>query len=694
MIRTPSLYSIAQHTVLRTVRPLLHAAVICGCAFLLCYPSSQASAKAVPPPEGFDNSSLSIRGEGLEPHAVVSLSTGQSQTLTAKADDKGKFSFNNLAYQSSKTLAFNLVLPKRTRGLVLGEPTNLHIKYMPRKSRVSITGNIGKAGHIMVGVMGAPDYKSYIAGEEGYITASAHTRTRLIHGTSEIKANIITATEVCCPKMIIPAPPVSLVISSVPGSRPKIDEEDYDTTPLEKKRPKTSIIPAGAAITPPSMPSILPNAPTPASVTTPSTPAAVTAPQQRPESKGTPSYINPNAAPKTGNTPSDKPKIPYINSGQIDGGIIISGTGDSVYAGGGGGNYDYDSTYSGSIKHMSQQVRQDIVANAEMVAAYFDGVNLMTALRKLGMSQVNTMKDYAPSTSICKFGTLVGSIASAEATAQSNKMVFQEMLANIQNQRMGTLYSSPAMGINATIQRFRDKYCNNVDNATFLKGYCSGGGDTLYNRDVDFTRVFEYPWTFQGDFTSMSGDAQNLLALFKNLSYIPPVFIENKDDIRSDDGTKVQDRHGLNALRSVANNTYASLTGMKVRSGTSRGDFMLKMLQKLGLSEQDAVKILYDRTYWDKNKPPPGAQPSYYAQMEILTKKIFQDPSFFADLYDSPQNVDRQKVAITAISLQQDRDFLESLRRREMLLSALLEAKLREAGTAVNTSINAANAVR
>lgn len=686
----------SEQTVPTTVRRWLCLA-ICSYVALTALPVQTAQAKAVPPPNGFDNSVLSLRGEGLEPNAVISLSTGTSQTLTAKADENGRFTFSNLAYQSSKPLVFDLVLPKRTRGLVQGAATHLQVKYQPRKSRVSITGNIGKAGHIMVGVMGAPDYKSYIAGEEGYVTLSAHTRARLAKGTSEVKASIITATEVCCPQMILPAPPVSLVISSVPGQRPKVTEDaDYDITPLEKtKRAKTGILPTGATITPPSMPSVLPNTPAPASVTTPSVTPPVAAPQSKPNKPSGPTpYINPNAVPKPDGTPTDKPKIPYINTSVVSGGVIISTTGEAAYASSSGGDYDYDNTYSGSIKHMSQQVRQDIVANAEMVVAYLDGVNLMTAIRKISMSEVNTLKDYAPSTAVCKFGTLAGSTSGAEETAKSNKMVFQEMLGNLENQRSGTLYSSPASGINATIQEFKDKYCNNVDNGTFLKDYCEGGGDGMYNRDVDFTRVFEYPWTFQGDFTGMSGDAKNLLALFKNLSYIPPAFIENEDELQSMDGTKAQDRHALNALRSVANNSYASLAGLKIRSGTSRGDFMLKMLQKIGLSEQDSVKVLYDRTYWDKNKPPPGAQPSYYAQMEILTKKIFQDPSFYADLYDSPQNVDRQKVAITAISLQQDRDFLESLRRREMLLSALVETRLREAGMTANTTINATNSER
>ena len=101
--------------------------------------------------------------------------------------------------------------------------------------------------------------------------------------------------------------------------------------------------------------------------------------------------------------------------------------------------------------------------------------------------------------------------------------------------------------------------------------------------------------------------------------------------------------------------------------------YLNSVLVELGLSAPDAAKLL-------------GSNPSYFAQMEVMTKKLFQNPSFYANLYDSEANVDRQRVAMKAIELQQDRDFLESLRRREMLLSVLLNAKLGKDQTAANAS--------
>ena len=69
---------------------------------------------------------------------------------------------------------------------------------------------------------------------------------------------------------------------------------------------------------------------------------------------------------------------------------------------------------------------------------------------------------------------------------------------------------------------------------------------------------------------------------------------------------------------------------------------------------------------------------SYDGIMEVLTKKIYQDPAFYINLYDNPENVMRQKASIKAIQLMQGWDIVKALHRREMLLAMILELKLRK----------------
>jgi len=65
--------------------------------------------------------------------------------------------------------------------------------------------------------------------------------------------------------------------------------------------------------------------------------------------------------------------------------------------------------------------------------------------------------------------------------------------------------------------------------------------------------------------------------------------------------------------------------------------------------------------------------PSYNAQMEILTKKIYQWPNFYSDLYDKPVNIDRKDTSIQAIALMQKRDMYRSQLRSEANMAIWLE---------------------
>jgi hypothetical protein len=62
--------------------------------------------------------------------------------------------------------------------------------------------------------------------------------------------------------------------------------------------------------------------------------------------------------------------------------------------------------------------------------------------------------------------------------------------------------------------------------------------------------------------------------------------------------------------------------------------------------------------------------------MDILTKKMYQRPEFYTDLYDTPTNVDRKGVSLQAIGLMQDFDTLKSYLRQEMILAVLVEMEL------------------
>ena len=103
--------------------------------------------------------------------------------------------------------------------------------------------------------------------------------------------------------------------------------------------------------------------------------------------------------------------------------------------------------------------------------------------------------------------------------------------------------------------------------------------------------------------------------------------------------------------------------------------YMKSMLQKdFGLAVVDIDEIL-------------GVRPSYYAQMEVLTKKIYQNPDFYTNLYDKPANVKRIGASLDAILLMNQRDRFESLLRREMLAATMIENTLYDKVSEINSGM-------
>lgn len=617
-----------------------------------------ASSNAVVPDD--QKALLTVRGQGVTPFAQVSLSTGPKQTITTKADGAGQFMFSNLKYASFTNLKFSLDIPPYEKGLAQNYPANhLEFKYNAKESMANLSGQIGKYGTLAFHLAGAPDGTVRFAGQEGYVALQTRTATPMSSGQSTLTASIVNAGEVCCPKMIIPANPITLTILSQPmASAPPV------AVPPQKKETNIPAI---------VRPSTMPVAPKSETTVPPVN-------NGTPPSKPVP-YI---LMPKDQNSPQKddqkpKTKVPYIIQGRIDIAptVILS---DEVIAATSFSSADYDATYVGGAKNGADSGRNSMMLKVGTLGAFFDARTLLDTLRSLQMSAAQTLKNYTASEAICKFGTMSRSVASADAVAKKNQLAFSKIMMDRNNQKEGTVYAKAGMGMSAMINDFKEKYCFAKDNNTFLDGYCKAAtatSDLLYNRDVDFTRVFDVPLTLDADFSAdgnPTNDQQSVIALFGNLSLIPPLMNSGSEewDPRSN-SLKTQDIRALESMRAVSANSFAALVGEKAKSTAEATSYMKEMIVQLGLTSAEAGKLL-------------GSNPSYFAQMEVLTKKLFQNPAFYANLYDSEANVDRQRVAMKAIELQQDRDFLESLRRREMLLSILLNAKLRETASRDNQS--------
>ena len=577
---------------------------------------------------------LTVQGQGVSPHSQISLSTGPAQTIVTKADGAGNFLFSNLKYASFSDLKFSLNIPPYEKGLSKNYPANrLEFMYDARESLALIRGNIGKSGTISFNLGGSNQSDLQVAGEEGFVQLQARTSTSLASGQSSLTASIVNVAEICCPSLIVPATPILLTISSRP-----VPQMPITSPPLNA--PVKNIVP----LTPQN--------------------------GQKKQTKPIPYTNTPQSKdPPVENIEKPKKKVPYIIQGRVDADTFLIN--DHLISAVNFPSSDYDATYVGGLKKIADEARKAVMLNILAIGSYIDARNLMDTLRALQVSTSQTLVNYAPSNSVCTFGTLSRSLARTDALSKANHLAFSKIMMDRDIQKENTLYSNAGIGIFSALEDFKKKYCNKKTNGGFLDGYCQSAAatpDILYDRDVDFTRVFDVPLTLDADFTdsaAATGDKESIIALFDNLSKVQPMMSSDGNSWNPrDNSITTQDFRALAAIRTVTANSFGALVSEKVKSTSQSTQYMKDIIKKLGLNDANATKLI-------------GANPSYFAQMEVMTKKLFQDPSFYANLYDGEANVDRQRVAMKAIELQQDRDFLESLRRREMLLSVYLNEKLR-----------------
>lgn len=328
-----------------------------------------------------------------------------------------------------------------------------------------------------------------------------------------------------------------------------------------------------------------------------------------------------------------------------------------------------------ALKKFTDEARNAMVAQTVMIGAFIDGETTLNAQRTLQELNANTMKNYHVSDSICKFGTLSRSLASSQGRAKANQVVLAE---RSQNRQLGQKNMASAEGGQqdriARYKQFIKDYCDPADYGTAMGKICTTPpADKQRNLDTNYTRLIDTKRTLDADFAKTSAtttpttDEAAVIALANNLyahDVLDRMQVEGlRDTNATDNRSTYLDQRAIVAKRSVAENSFNAIVGMKTKGSTASLNYMKSVISKLGLNATDVTKYL-------------GAAPSYDAQMEVLTKKLYQDPGFYANLMETPANVERQYAALQSFGLMQRRDIFETMLRSEMLMSVLLEMEI------------------
>lgn len=331
-----------------------------------------------------------------------------------------------------------------------------------------------------------------------------------------------------------------------------------------------------------------------------------------------------------------------------------------------------------------------------IIGMFMDADNQIESQRLLQELHAKANKDYHPSIGLCEFGTRVKSLASSERKGEMNALILSEKSTDRYLGGKGAGAASGQLGdVSVRLDAFRTKYCDVFDNEHGLKFLCptldyetspTPAQRDYFNADIDYQRTVEDPWTIGFDLTGggtpSDGDAA-IFALRDNIYGYESFARPGYDDIKEQTAESISDLNqayidlrSVVAKTKVAENSFNALMALKGEGTQGSKDFLISYLEELGIPSSEVEEYV-------------GENPSYYAQMEILTKKAYQSPLFYTNLYDKPANVKRKGVAIQAIGLIQKFDLLKSYLRTEASLSILLELSVEQLQQQVEDNIQA-----
>ena len=330
----------------------------------------------------------------------------------------------------------------------------------------------------------------------------------------------------------------------------------------------------------------------------------------------------------------------------------------------------------------------------EMVGSFFDAKNQLETSRLIFKLQAEAHKDYHVGESFCWIGTNARSLAASESRSRLNMLAMSKIAMDHQLGKQSTSSAHDDVGDKTgRWHQFVDTFCDQRDNGwtgagTGLERACDrdGAGPVVVfgamnrsrvNIDLDYTKLIEIPRTLNINFTNAAAtlDEESVLAMSSNLygNIVPSRSIEySKMKDYNAARSLYLDQRTIVARRGIAQNSFNAIVAMKsagtsgATTGGNTAAYMAAIFQELmpgGTPDAEIFEVL-------------GENPSYYAQLEALSKKIYENPKFFAKLYDTPANVERKGVAMKAIELMVDRALFESELRQEMLLSTMLSTEL------------------
>lgn len=321
---------------------------------------------------------------------------------------------------------------------------------------------------------------------------------------------------------------------------------------------------------------------------------------------------------------------------------------------------------------MTEQITASAIQQAMIIGTLFDAKHQLETQRILQSMQSDTHATYTVSEGMCQFGTMTRSLASTER----KKDITQFALAARSSQRQllngdGISGGGPADDLRSRFDQYKNVYCHGSELSGGIDEICVAPDQTRAFKDVNFTTLAQSK-NLDLDFTTPTStpDETDVMALQANIyghkimPRIPEAKLSDEDGKVNIEGVNTyMQMRALLAKRSIAQASFAAYVAERTQSNASVQPYMQAVLEEMGITEVEAQDII-------------GLRPSYYTQMKFLNNTIYQSPDFYADLYTTPENVSRKIVSMQALALKSRLDSYDSMLRKNVNLSALLETYL------------------
>jgi Arc/MetJ family transcription regulator len=329
-----------------------------------------------------------------------------------------------------------------------------------------------------------------------------------------------------------------------------------------------------------------------------------------------------------------------------------------------------------AMKPFTEQINAAAIQQVSASGKFLDAKHQLETQRLLQQLYARAVKDYHPSEQMCAVGTMVRNLAQSESNTKLAKVALNEVVqARELVEGAAMTISGPFSDKHTRLEELKKYNCEKFDFGGELVEFCPGDVEAAnQNMDIDYTSALEIPLTLDIDFIDpeVTDDERNAFLFLHSIfnsspyPYITPASVGTETLL-----DPYQDLRSISSMRSVARNALSNIIAQKV-SGPVIGDaaetaapYLRGLMHDFGLSETEITAMI-------------GENPSYFSQMELLTKKMYQNPNFYTELYTKPANIKRIRAAMKAIKLMQDRDIYNALLRREMLISMLLETDVRD----------------